>query len=355
MAAPPLAARLTRRRYTPVVALRTLLVMPNWVGDCVMALPVAEALAASDRQLVALARPHLAPLLRLAPAVAEVVERGSDDAETLTRLRAAGCQEAVVLPNSIRSAWLPYQAGIPWRWGYRGGWRAPLLRPPVPRPPSSRRRKRPQVEDYRELLESLEVPPPASWVPRLPRDPALLALGDERLARARLRGAGPLVGIFAGAEWGPSKRWPWPRFADLALALRRARPDLRQVIVAGPKEVWMAVRIHEESGKLHPVVGPDLDLRGLAALLARLDLLVTNDSGPMHLAAAFGVPCVALFGPTDPRRTAPAGEGHRVLYTDRWCSPCFRQRCPLLHHRCMRDIGVAEVTAAAVATLARER
>lgn len=334
------------------MSVRTLLMMPNWVGDCVMALPVVEALAAADRKVVTLAKPHLTSLLTLSPAVSEAVERGADDAETIARLRDARCDEAIVLPNSIRSAWLPYQAGIPWRWGYRGGWRAPLLRPPVPRPRDLRGRgRRPQIEDYRELLDALSVPPPASWVPRLPRDPALLAIGAERLQRAKLGGNGPLVGLFAGAEWGPSKRWPWRRFADLANALRRQVPGARIVILAGPKEVWTAVRIHEESGKIHPVIGPDLDLRGLAAVLAHLDLLVTNDSGPMHVAAALGVRCVALFGPTDPRRTAPAGEGHRVLYTGRWCSPCFRRRCPLLHHRCLRDIGVEAVAAAAVAAL----
>ena len=332
---------------------RTLLVMPNWVGDCVMALPVVEALAAADRQVVALAKRHLTPLLRLAPAVSDVVERGADDAETIARLRAAGCDEAVVLPNSIRSAWLPYRARIPWRWGYTGGWRAPLLRPPVPRPRELRGRgRRPQVEDYRELLDALSAPPPTSWVPRLPRDRALLATGAERLARARLQGDGPLVGLFAGAEWGPSKRWPWRRFAELALALRRQVPGARIAVLAGPKEVWTAVRIHEESGKVHPVIGPDLDLGGLAAVLAHLDLLVTIDSGPMHLAAALGVRCVALFGPTDPRRTAPAGDGHVVLDRHLWCSPCFRRHCPLLHHRCLRDIGVDAVAAAAVATLA---
>jgi heptosyltransferase II len=335
------------------VTVRTLLVMPNWVGDCVMAAPVVAALAAGERQVVALAKPHLGSLLRLLPGLAEVVERGSDDAETIARLRAAGCQEAVVLPNSIRSAWLPYQAGIPWRWGYRGGWRAPLLRPPVPRPPAKRDGKRPpQVEDYAELLDALGVPAPASWVPRLPKTPALLAVGRERLSRARLPAGGPLVGIFPGAEWGPSKRWPWRRFAELARALRRDRPAVSATILAGPKEVWTAVRIHEESGKLHPVIGPDLDLAGLTAVLAHLDALVTNDSGPMHLAAALGVPCVALFGPTDPRRTAPSGDGHQVLYTGRWCSPCFRRRCPLLHHRCLRDIGVETVKDAVLATLA---
>jgi heptosyltransferase-2 len=122
---------------------------------------------------------------------------------------------------------------------------------------------------------------------------------------------------------------------------------VRVVILVGAKEVWLGVRIFEESGKIHPVLGPDLDLGGLAGVLAHLDLLVTNDSGPMHLAAALGARTVALFGPTDPRRTAPAGEPHTVLYRDLWCSPCFRRHCPLLHHGCLRGIGVGEVAAAA--------
>ncbi|HVS04146.1 MAG TPA: lipopolysaccharide heptosyltransferase II, partial [Thermoanaerobaculia bacterium] len=288
------------------------------------------------------------PLLALTPAVHEVVPREGGDEATVAAIAAAGCQEAVVLPSSFRSAGLVWRAGVPYRWGYRGGWRSPLLAPPVP---GRGRRKRHQSEDYRQLLEAMAVDPPASWVPSLPRTPQMLAKGAELLSRARVPAEGPRVGLFAGAEFGPSKRWPWRRFADLARQLRRERPEMSALILAGPKEVWLAVRIHEESGKIHPVVGPDLDLGGLAAVLAHLDLLVTNDSGPMHLAAALGVPCVALFGPTDPRRTAPAGEGHRVLSTGRWCSPCFRRRCPLLHHRCLRDIGVGEVAAAALAAL----
>ena len=141
-----------------------------------------------------------------------------------------------------------------------------------------------------------------------------------------------------------------PYWSDLARELRRRLPGMREAIFVGPKEVWLGVRVHEESGKLHPVLGPDLDLAGLAAAMAELDLLVTNDSGPMHLAAAVGVPCVALFGPTDRRRTAPAGEsgaGHTVLDRNLWCSPCFRRRCPLLHpsprptQRSSRRIGLA--------------
>jgi heptosyltransferase II len=326
--------------------IRTLVVAPNWVGDLMMAWPALEALGASDRELVVLARRHLHPLLGLAPRVVEVIEQGEPE-ETVERLRESACVEAVLLPNSFRSAWLVKQAGIPHRWGYRGNLRSPLLTAPVPRPKDRRH----QTEDYRELLAALGAAEPASWPPRLSLPETVRKAGAERLSRGRLDPGGLLVGLFPGAEFGPSKRWPWKRFAELARALRRERPELGMTILAGPREVWLAVRLFEESGKIHPVIGPELDLAQLAGVLSHLDLLVTNDSGPMHLAASLGVPCVALFGPTDPRRTAPAGSGHSVLYTDRWCSPCFRRRCPLLHHRCLRDIGVDAVAEAALAAL----
>jgi heptosyltransferase-2 len=328
----------------------TLLFAPNWVGDTVMALPVIEALAAAGRPPAVLARRHLAPLLDLCPAVAAVVVRSDDDRATVEQLRRHGFDEAVLLPNSFRSAWLTRQAGIPRRFGYRGNWRSPLLAPAVPRPAG----RRPQIEDYGDLLTALGVAPPAGWLPRLELSPAEREEGRALVERAGLTGDGPLIGLFPGAEFGPSKRWPWRRFAELARELRRRRPTARILILVGPKETWLGVRVHEESGHLHPLAGPDLDLGSLAKLLANLDALVTNDSGPMHLAAAVGVPCVALFGPTDPRRTAPAGDGHRVLTTDRWCSPCFRRRCPLLHHRCLKRIGVERVVAEALAALERD-
>jgi heptosyltransferase-2 len=293
---------------------------------------------------VPLARRHLHPLLRLLPKVSEVLERGDSDPETIQRMRRARCQEAILLPNSFHVAWLAWRAGIPYRWGYRDLLRMPLLHPGIPR---SREEKRHQIFDYRRLVEALGVPEPESWVPRIGVPEELEAFGRQRLQRASLPSSGPLVGLFAGAEFGPSKRWPWRRFAALARALRRSVPGLSALLLAGPKEVWSAVRIHEESGKIHPVIGPELDLAELTGVLAQLDLLITNDSGPMHLAAAVGVPCLALFGPTDPGRTAPSGEHHRVIYTDRWCSPCFRRRCPLLRQKCLKGIGVEEVSAAA--------
>jgi heptosyltransferase-2 len=333
---------------------RTVVVAPNWVGDNVMALPVLEALAASGRKLTLLAKPHLASLLVQVPAVDEVIERHESDSETVERLRQPVFDEAVILPNSFRSASLPWRAGIPRRWGYRGrpfswSFRWPLLAPGVRRP---RQNGRHQTEDFRELLAAMEVTAPASWIPRLELSPAAAEKGRALLARAQpAPGSRPLIGLFPGAEFGPSKRWPWKRFVALSRDLRRRWPESRQLIVAGPKEIWLAVRIYEETGKIHPVIGPDLDLGQLAAVLAQLDLLVTNDSGPMHLAAALGVPCVALFGPTDPERTGPTGDDHQVLYTDRWCSPCFRRRCPLLHHRCLKDLQAEAVGEACVENL----
>ena len=359
--------------------LRTLVVAPNWVGDAVMALPVFAALAADGRPLVALARRPLAPLVAAFPGVVEVVEKGAEDRATIARLREAGCGEAVVLTHSVGAAWLPFRAGIPLRWGYRSAPRAPLLlrrplphlgrflswslaaplRAPLLAPalPTPRTAPRHQCEDPRELLAAMGVAAPASWTPRLELPAARRERGAERLARARLAPprAGPLGGRLPGAEFGPRPRGAWQRFAELATALRRQIPSVRELIVAGPKEVWLAVRVYEESGKLHPVVGPELELPGLAGVLAHLDLLVTNDSGAMHLAAALGVPCVALFGPTDPRRTRPLGPAHQVLSLDRWCAPCFRRRCPLVRHRCLRELSVERVTAACVAALAGPR
>ena len=336
---------------SPAAAPRTLLVAPNWVGDCVMAEPVFRALAASGREIVVLAKRPLHGLLALFPGVVAAIDNRRDEA-TVAEIAGAGFAEAILLPNSFRAAWMLSRAGVPRRFGYRADFRGPLLSPAVARP----RGRRPQIEDYRELLAAMAVAPPDDWIPRLDLAPALIARGRERLERARLLDdAGPLVGLSPGAEWGGSKRWPMRYWADLARALRRGIPGVREAIFAGPKEIWLGVRVHEESGKIHPMLGPDLDLPGLAAVLSHFDLLVTNDSGPMHLAAAVGVPCVALFGPTDHRRTAPAGgaeAGHVVLSRDLWCSPCFRRRCPLLHHGCMRGLGVEEVAAAVERRLA---
>lgn len=329
---------------------RCLVVAPNWVGDTVMALPLLDALANSERRVSVLAKPHLHSLLRLSPSVSELVERSRSNAETITRLRHGRFEEAVLLPGSFRVAWLAHRAGIPNRWGYRGDGRSLILRPAVHRPARSLH----QLRDYDQLLESMGVTP-VTEAPRLRISSSEEHQGRSALEHAGVEGEkdGPLVGLFPGAEFGPSKRWRLDRFARTADSLGGLPSGARAVLIAGPNDTALTDSLLELLDRPLPVVGPDLDLADLAGVLAGLDLLITNDSGPMHLAAAVGTPCVAIFGPTDPRRTSPSGPHHRVLSMSRWCSPCFRRRCPLLHHRCMKEISVGHVLEAARKVLDR--
>ena len=314
---------------------RCLVIAPNWVGDTVM-----DALAESERRVAVLAKPHLHSILRLSPAVSEIVERSGSTAETIDRLRRGSFEEAVLLPNSFRAAWLVHRAGIPNRWGYRADGRSLLLRPAVHRASGAMH----QLRDYDRLLERMGVAP-IEAPPRLPLNPEVESQGLDALQRAGVEtGTGaPLVGLFPGAEFGPSKRWQLDDFARTALALEERRPRAQPILVVGPKESPLAITIQHAAGRDFPVVGPDLDLAALGGLLSRLDALITNDSGPMHLAAAVGTRCVAVFGPTNPRLTSPSGPGHRVLSANRWCAPCFRKRCPLIRHRCMTEIRVGSV------------
>ena len=331
---------------------RCLVLAPNWVGDTVMALPVLDALASSERRISVLAKPHLHSLLSLSPSVSELVERNRSRSETIARLRQGRFEEAVLLPNSFSSAWIAHRAGIPNRWGYRGDGRSPLLRPAVHRP----QRPLHQLRDYDQLLQAMGVTPvttePRLHIPTSSDQHGRSILAEAGIERDEQR---PLVGLFAGAEFGPSKRWHLDRFARTASCLDRLPRPAQTVLIAGPSETALSHSLLQLLDRPSPVVGPDLDLAGLASVLARLDVLITNDSGPMHLAAAVGTPCVAIFGPTDPKRTSPIGPRHRVLSTNRWCAPCFRRRCPLLHHRCMKEISVDHVLEATRKVLERPR
>lgn len=286
----------------------TLVALPTALEEAIRCLPAVEALAASGRRLLALADPRIVPLLRLAPAALEPVPRLGTLASR--RLLVAGCEEAVILSRRVDDGWLARTAGIPQRWGYAsllGGW---FLSRRARRPPSG---TRPASEGFRELLAAMAVP----WVASVPR----LAVGDEnrqaareRLARAHIGDAGgPLVGVYPGIAGGGADRpWPRARFEELVRRLRRRRPELRFVLLATTEDLWTAVRVHEETGKIHPVIGPDLKLDALAALLAELDEVVAVESWMLDLAAAAGTRTVGLHL-RDPRRWGPPGPRHRAI------------------------------------------
>lgn len=294
---------------------RCLVTLPEAPEEALRCLPALEALAASGRRVVALAGSDVMPLLRLAAVELDLVPRVPVLAATRALVRAAACGEAVVLSRRLDDAWLARTAGIAERWGYAsllGGW---FLSRRVRRPRGIA--GRPACEDARELLDALGAPLPVAPYPRLSILPALREAARERLARARVDGDGPLVGVYPGVRGGGGERpWPRQRFEELVRELRRRRPATRCVLLATTEDLWSAVRVYEETGKIHPVIGPDLQLGVLAALLGELDVMVAADSWLLDLAAAAGTRTVGLYV-RDPGRWAPPGETHRTLQADK--------------------------------------
>jgi heptosyltransferase-2 len=322
---------------------RLLVRAPNWIGDVVLSLPALRDLRASSRgaRLSVLARPWVAELYRAVPEVDEVVE-SLGHARDITSLRGR-FDRAVLLPNSFASAWVAWRAHIPERWGYATDGRGLLLTRRCRVPPSVRARS--QVYYYRAMLDGLGIatagPPDAS-----------LACPEGWAARGQvLLGAdGPWLGVNPGAFYGSAKRWPAERFAAAADLVAR-RLGAKVAIVGGPAErplgEAIAARLQAPSRQL----AGETTLAELVGLLSRLQLLLTNDSGPMHLAAALGVPLVAVFGSTDWRETAPFTARAVVVREDVPCSPCLLRECPI-DHRCMTRIGADRVSEAALSLLA---
>lgn len=317
-----------------------LVVAPNWIGDAVMSLPVLRALrrSAPTGRLAVLARPGPATIYR-AEGSADEVRVAPGLLGSAREAARGGFGEAWLLPNSFRAALVPFLARIPERIGYASDGRAPLLTRAVPPPPRTGH----QLRDYDLLLRSRGVEPDEA-PPRLEVPPASAERAGNALARAGLKPDGPLVLLAPGAAFGWTKRWPADRFGRLGRVL--AERGLPCALVIGPGEEPLAEEARRAAGGISlPVLGADLDPIGLAALAARARVVVSNDSGPMHLAAAVGTPVVALFGPTDPGRTGPSGVRSEVLDRYVFCSPCYLKECPY-RHECMREIEVENVLAA---------
>ncbi len=336
--------------HTPA---RLVILAPNWLGDAVMALPaIADVRRALPAATIAVAaRPSVAPLFAMVRDVDDVValsRRALDDGSR--ELRGGGYDTALLLPNSLKSAFTVLRAGIRERWGYRADGRTPILTRGVHRPSGLH-----QVEYYQQLVHALGFPngpnEPRVDVPRDARETAATLLekaGWNRTTR--------LVALAPGAAYGGAKRWPPERFAALAAAL--ASDEVQSVIVgsAADRRTADEVRRAFEVERTNERGPASIDLVGrtslgeLAGVLTACRTLVTNDSGAMHLAAAVGVPVTAVFGPTDERATRPLGDGHAVITGPAWCRPCMLRECPL-EHSCMRGIDAHRVTSAARRTL----
>ncbi len=312
-----------------------LVVAPNWIGDSVMAIPFLRSLrrAHPDDRLGVLAPKGPAAILR-AEGSADWVRARSDWAADVGAVRRERFDEAWLLPNSFRAALLAWAGGVPERIGYDTDHRRALLTLAAPPPPRTGH----QLRDYDALLAARGVEPDTD-PPRLP-----IPGGAADRARHALDGAGllreaPLAIAAPGAAFGWTKRWPPERFA--LLAGRLVESGWAVGLAIGPGEEGLAVWIRAAARAPLPVLGSDLDPVELAALLAQARVVVANDSGAMHLAAAVGTPVVAFFGPTDPGRTAPTGARSRILDRYVFCSPCYLKDCPF-GHECMKEIGVED-------------
>jgi heptosyltransferase-2 len=316
---------------------------PNWVGDAVLSLGAVRDLRRNfpRSRLEVLARPWVAPLYEAVKEVDAV--RPSGGFHTDRRSLRGQFDAAVLLPNSFASAAAVRAAGIPERWGYATDGRGLLLtrRTRVP----AQVRGRSQVYYYRAMLAGIgltvsaapdvRLSPPAAWPDR---------------AAALLGAPGPWIGLNPGAFYGSAKRWEPTRYAAAGEKLAR-ETGARIAIVGGAAERPLGEAIAAALTVPARVLCGQTTLGELVGVVSRLSLLLTNDSGPMHVAAALGVPVVAVFGPTDWRETGPVGPRQRLVREPVHCSPCLLRECPI-DHRCMRRVGVERVVGEARALLA---
>jgi heptosyltransferase-2 len=315
----------------------------NWVGDNILALPAYKALQHRFRNEggISVAAPHnVAALLEASGVFRRVIGWNGSTTARVAALRAAGFRRAVILPNSFRAAAVAFAAGIKERWGYPTDWRRALLTHPVEE--SGERGH--QLDDYSSLLAALGAPRVVGEVPALRLAPAVRERGRRKLLSIGLHLDRPLFGIHAGGLYGHAKHWGDANYVEVIRRLRAAGCDA--VLLTSPGEKEQAQQIARTCNGV-PIIGHDGDVLELTAAMSQCSAVITNDSGPLHIAAALSIPSVSIFGPTDPERTVIAG-ATRVIRQHLACQPCYQRECPLRHHRCMADVAVDEVLSLAL-------
>jgi len=336
-------------------------VLPNHLGDVVMATPALRALRRGrpDAEVTGVVRAALAGVLRGAPWLDRIVahdiyKKPGKLAQFGARLRVArelrGTDVVVVLPNSFASSLLAFATGARTRVGYARRARGFLFTDAAPAPRSNGRFVPTAMERYYlDLVRRLGAPDLGTQVE------LFLEPDAERECDARFRAAGlgarPLVCLAPGAGFGPSKLWPLEYVAEVASALRSDGADV--ALVHGPGEAALADEIAARAGGGLALLGGDgMSLSLLKSVLARAQLLVCNDAGARHIAAAFEVPTLVLMGPTAVGYTNLNLKRTKLLREPVECSPCQLRVCPI-DHRCMTRLLPARVLAEARAALTR--
>jgi heptosyltransferase-2 len=324
---------------------KLLICAPAWVGDMVMAHTLVTTLI--DRyegaEIHMLAPAATLPLASRMPGVAGGIsfdvahgELGLKKRRAMgLRLREQGFSQAYVLPNSLKSALVPFFARIPKRTGWQGEARYGLLND----------RRRLDKERYPLMIERFMAlgREPGDPLPRPYPDPILIADTDNRdrvLGDLGLSADQPIVVLCPGAEFGPAKRWPSEHFAAVAA---HARDNGYQIWLMGsPKD-------HADCAEICEIVPEAVNIAGQTSLIDAVDLMslayrvVCNDSGLMHVACALGCQVVALYGSTSPGFTPPLGQDPVILSENLDCSPCFERTCPLGHLNCLNQLAPQRV------------
>jgi len=333
----------------------------NWVGDAILSIPALSALRARwpHAEIAVLARPWVADLYRDQDLVDRLIpfdhrgqHRGVSGIERLAReLRAQHFDSALLFQNAFEAAWIVWRAGIPERIGYARDARGPLLTRPIPVPLPGEIPPH-EANYYLELLRR------AGWIQALPDlPPVRLRVAADALERAEkfLSDAGSPPGSLrvafgSGAAYGTAKCWPANRYSDLARRLV-AEYGAQVLLFGAASEAPVAAEVESGAGQgVINLIGRSA-IGDLPALLARCHLFIGNDSGAMHVAAAVGLPVVAVFGPTDPHGTRPLASQLSIVQRKVACSPCFLRHCPI-DHRCMKFVDLEMVLDAARGWLA---
>lgn len=333
--------------------------VPNWIGDAVISLPALVALRARfpKAEIVLVAKPWVSELYGRHPAVtrrivydAEGEHRGGRGFWRLVKaLREEDFDFAVLFQNAFHAAWMAWWARVPVRIGYARDGRSFLLTDAVEAPPQAAYGH--EAYYYLQLLFRaglIEAIEPVREV-RLALDLAEKQRATKQLTALGLGGPRFLAGLSPGASFGPAKQWLPERFAALADRLIEAF-DAEVLIFGTPAEKPLAEAIAHEMEHTPLIIAGETTLREWMALAAQCQLVVSNDSGPMHVAAALGVPLVAVFGSTDARATGPIGPRARVVKHRVACSPCGLRHCPI-DFRCMTSVSVEHVFKAAAELL----
>jgi heptosyltransferase-2 len=327
--------------------MRIMIRATNWVGDAIMALPALRAVRAkfADAHIGIVARPYVADIYRdqgvcdeLIPYDPKAQHRGLRGREALAaELRATKFDLALLFQNAFDAAWLAWRAHIPQRIGYARDARGILLTKSIPTP-------KPGEIPAHEKFYYLELLRRAGIIEQLSDDLHItLRITDSSrhravqiLAEAGARPNAHRIAVGAGASYGSAKCWPPDRFAK-ALNAFVQHTDADVILFGTPTEAAVSDAITRD------LLRPPINLIGktsiadLPGLLSQCHLFLGNDSGAMHVAAAVGLPVVAVFGPTDPFGTAPVTPRATIVQQKSYCSPCFLRRCPT-DHRCMTAI-----------------